>query len=81
MKNGSWEEFWYDGEPSPLENVVIQCKVCGDVMGFHEVDFRPMTQKDLLYMRQYEFCFIGVCRECWDEQQHAEEEPDEEEDE
>lgn len=78
MKEGDWEWIWYDGEPSPMENVVIKCKGCGDVMGFHEEEFRPMTGKDLLYIREYNFCYVGYCWECWNDLEHNNNKPDEE---
>jgi len=67
MKNGSWEEFYYDGEPSPMERVIIICRDCRSTcMGYHERKWREVTRGDMFYSKMINFYYLGICPECWE---------------
>lgn len=48
MREGSWEWYFYDTNPSPLEGVVVWCKVpfCPFVLDFHGTKWRHKTEED-----------------------------------
>ena len=70
MKPGDAEWRWYEGEPSPLERVVIYCRTCkSTVMGFHQTCWREIRYEDMAYAREIDFYYFGMCYCCWNEKE------------
>lgn len=67
MKEGTWEWYWYDGEPSPMERVTIICQDCRSAcMGYHERKWREVTRSDQFYAKEINFYYLGLCPACWE---------------
>ncbi len=74
VNNDSWEWYWYEGQPSPMERVCIFCRDCKRVMSYHSLVWREATREDIFYARSLDFQYVGICPECYDKKQETENE-------
>lgn len=75
MKEGSWEWYYYDTNPSPFDGLVFWCRAlrCELVMPYHGKKWRKATEEDYRWYREHGG-FNTFCLEHWKLLQRLQEE-------